>query len=579
VHTRLVQYRYFPVIIYVLVLLLFPVTAITMYVAQVQKPMPELYVLANNPSLVYQVYPGSGAEGAGVRAGDVIRKINGQPFNPEHLSLMINKFRIGQLLNLELERNGRMLQVDIPLISVRDIVVRRFTLFSTVAFILWVVSALLIWKRFQRIDLLILFLLCQTICLGLLFPYVDVITWFSTSTWAIGVCALGGMLSALFLFHFNISYPVAIGTGRQRKYLLTIIYTLGLILFIVWAFHNFTQFIWHPIGNITSIYIAIVVTAAIFVQIYIYFKHASPDGRRSLRLIMLGEFIAGIPAAILYLGAAVVLGYALIPEWLLMLFFTAAPLMYAIAIFKNNLFNIDRILNHSLANTITLLVIIIFLLAPIALIFWLMGSWPGSIFLVAGLLFLAFIFFERARLLIQHLVDRFFFGGWYDYPRVVEGTSDALAGSLVWEQLVDILTQRVPTLMQLHGAHLQIEEQSTPKLDPSLQPRFNFPLTFENQICGEWIVGPRRDGQYFSSTDLRILNTLGHQAVIAVNNMLLVKGMQNQLTEIRANRELLAHIDRQLLTAREEERTQLARDLHDGPVQSLISLNVQLGML
>jgi two-component system NarL family sensor kinase len=61
--------------------------------------------------------------------------------------------------------------------------------------------------------------------------------------------------------------------------------------------------------------------------------------------------------------------------------------------------------------------------------------------------------------------------------------------------------------------------------------------------------------------------------------MLLVKKMQVQMDEIQANRELLAQLDRQLLSTREEERARMARDLHDGPVQALIGLNIQLGLL
>jgi signal transduction histidine kinase len=133
--------------------------------------------------------------------------------------------------------------------------------------------------------------------------------------------------------------------------------------------------------------------------------------------------------------------------------------------------------------------------------------------------------------------------------------------------------------MQLRGAQLQVKEQATPQLDPALQPQLQLPLTFEAETLGLWTIGPRRDEEDFSREDRRILQALRHQAAIAVSNMLLVKGMQDQLAEIRANRELLAQVDRKLFITREEERARLARDLHDGPVQSLIALNLKLGMI
>jgi signal transduction histidine kinase len=50
------------------------------------------------------------------------------------------------------------------------------------------------------------------------------------------------------------------------------------------------------------------------------------------------------------------------------------------------------------------------------------------------------------------------------------------------------------------------------------------------------------------------------------------------IKEIRASRLSLAQAQHQLLRSREEERGRLARDLHDGPLQTLVGLNIQLGL-
>lgn len=574
---RLEWRRRVPILLYILVLTLYPVTALVNYAAQLHAPMPELYVLANDPAVIHKVYPGSGAEAAGVRAGDIILQMNGLPFDHHYLSLQMSQLKVGELLALDLERSGQRISVNIPLVSVRDIIAERYLLFSTVAFIFWISSALLAWHRLQHVEMRLLFLICQATSLGLLSPYVDVLHWFNTTTRAIGLST--GIVSALLLFHFNITFPIAFGTPRLRRNMLMIVYTLGLTLTAVWLLLNLTRSEAHGFGPVLAVYIAIVIIAAVTIQVYSYKNHASSDARRRLRLIILGELVAGGLPALLYLGPAAILGYALIPEWVVVLCLSVAPLAFSVAIFRHNLLDIDRILNHSVVNTVFLLTILIFLLAPISIVYWLIGSWPGSIFIVAGLLILAFLMFDRVRSVIRRMVDRLFYGGWYDFTKVVEQTSDALASSLEWQQLVDILTRRVPHLMQLHGGYLQIEDQATTKLDSSLQPQLEFPLIFDGKIVGLWVVGPRRDGEVFSSDDQRIFHTLGHQAQIAVINMLLVKGMRDQLVEIRANREQLSHFDRQLMTTREEERASLARDLHDGPVQSLIALNFQLGMI
>lgn len=573
---RLEWRKRFPMVLYGLVLLLFPATLVETYLVQQRTPMPELFLVGNR---VYQVLQGSGAETAGIRPGDIISSINGQPMNLEYVSRHLQGLHAGQRLNLEIERNGERLQVSVPLVTVEKVVEKRFRFIAITACMFWIASALFVWRRFQRREMRLLFLLSQAISLGLLHPYIDVIAWSNPTTWSVGMSTFGGVMSAVFLFHFHITFPVVLGSQRQRRYLLAGIYSLGIALLAGWLVHHYTFYLPHAISLLVALYIALVIIAGIILELYVYFRRASPDARRRLRLILAGELTAGVPPALLYLGPSAVLGYPFIPELLVMICVLVAPLAYFIATVRDNLFGIDRILNHSVVYTALSLFVIIFFVAPISLIFWLTGSWPGSIFMVAALLLAAFTFFDRIKSSLQRVVDQIFYSGWYDYPGVVDKVSDALSRSLEWEKLAGILTRQVPDLMQLRGAQLQVKEQATPDLDPSLQPQIQFPLISDDETLGRWIVGPRRDDEDFSNDDRRILHTLCHQASIAVRNMLLVKGVKDQLAEIRANRELLAHVDRRLLTSREEERARLARDLHDGPVQSLIALNYRLGMI
>jgi len=155
---------------------------------------------------------------------------------------------------------------------------------------------------------------------------------------------------------------------------------------------------------------------------------------------------------------------------------------------------------------------------------------------------------------------------------VVETVSDALARSLDWTHLSDVLTRQVPALMQLRAAHLWIgaPDETLPPDSSGPHLRFVFPL--EGRRCAAWTVEPRRDGEAFTASDHRILKTLADQAEIALNNVLLVEMLRRQLDEIR-------EAQRQLLRSREEERARLARDLHDGPIQVLVGLNMQLGLL
>ncbi|MBN1584471.1 MAG: sensor histidine kinase, partial [Anaerolineae bacterium] len=230
-------------------------------------------------------------------------------------------------------------------------------------------------------------------------------------------------------------------------------------------------------------------------------------------------------------------------------------------------------LNRALVYGLLSLGILLLYLGPFLLIYrFAPGDWLAQAMVAAGLTLLVGLSFDWSRRWVQRLVDRLFYGGWYDYPGVVETVSEALGRSLDLAHLTDVLTHQVPVLMQLRAGHLWIgaPDETPPPNASGTHLRFVFPL--EGRRCAAWTVEPRRDGEAFMTSDHRILKTLADQAEIALNNVLLVEMLRRQLGEIR-------EAQRQLLRSREEERSRLARDLHDGPVQMLVGLNMQLGLL
>ncbi len=107
---------------------------------------------------------------------------------------------------------------------------------------------------------------------------------------------------------------------------------------------------------------------------------------------------------------------------------------------RHNLFGIDRLLNRALVYVLLFLAVFLLYLGPFLLFYRLL---PGDPLLqttvAASLLLLVGLTFDWVRTQVQRLVDRPFYGGWYDYPGVVETVSDALARSRQREQLVEDL--------------------------------------------------------------------------------------------------------------------------------------------
>ncbi len=296
---------------------------------------------------------------------------------------------------------------------------------------------------------------------------------------------------------------------------------------------------------------------------------------RRLRIIFFGSLLGALPALLFFFLPSL---FALprLPLWLAGLFTVAAPLSYLYAILRHNLFGIDRLLNRALVYAALSLGILLLYLAPFLLIYrFAPGDRLAQALVAAGLTLAVGLAFERTRAALQRFVDRLFYGGWYDYPGVVEQVTRSLAACTDRGHLVEILTRQTPDLMQLRGGELRFDGKAA----PAPPGRIQLPLVFQREPRALWTIGPHRDGDDLTDSDLRILNTLARQAEVALGNVLLIETLRAQLDEIRASREALAQAQHRLLRSREDERARLARDLHDGPLQALIGLNMQLGLL
>ncbi|MDI6768649.1 MAG: histidine kinase [Anaerolineales bacterium] len=439
-----------------------------------------------------------------------------------------------------------------------------------VALTFWGVGVFVLWRRFPQDAARLFFLLTQCIGIGLLF-FLAYPQKSNRPDWMTVLVSVGFHLSASLLFHYHLTFPVRLGSSRQRRWTLVLVY--GLMLAVLAYRLSGTN-----AGlRVSFLYNTLEIFAAVGILVYAYRVYATPDDRRRLRLIVLGSLAAALPSFVLYLLPTIMGWPYRMTDWMVGPFIVIAPLSYFVAIARHNLFGIDRFLNRALVYAALWLGILLLYLGPfLLLIRFAPGDWLAQMMAAAGLTLAVGLAFERTKNALQRLTDRLFYGGWYDYPAVIEKTTRTLAGCVEREQLLQALTRQVPLLMQLRDSTLSFDDDSA-----ALAPLSGAQLTlvFQGAPRALWNVGPHRDGDELSETDRRILDTLAHQAEIALGNVLLIETLHAQLEEIRASREALSQAQRRLLRSREDERACLARDLHDGPLQTLIGLNMQLGML
>jgi signal transduction histidine kinase len=92
----------------------------------------------------------------------------------------------------------------------------------------------------------------------------------------------------------------------------------------------------------------------------------------------------------------------------------------------------------------------------------------------------------------------------------------------------------------------------------------------QGELLGALSVNKRR-GEALTPIEEKLVADLAHQAGLVLKNVRLTADLQARLDDLRASRQ-------RLVTAQDEERRRLERNLHDGAQQHLVALKVKLGL-
>lgn len=545
---------------------------------------------------------------AGVWPGDIVTHIDGTPA----IGLSFPQY-VGQQTDLVLRRDGQPVGVELTA-AAPDAGNQLWRLIPVVVgFTFWLSAVIVFAVRPTAPGHSAYFALGQAVTVTLAAGQLSGLG----IAWAGPVFNLGLISIPLLLFYFQDTQDL-IRTVRPRHawYVLVVI---SAVLALTYATVRLTTLPNSETHNAIRTLIRLFVGAALLgitlTMAHTYFTTTSATVRRRVRGLVVSTALGFMPLLLLSLLPDVLWGTgAGVPYQISFLFLLLVPISYAYVIVKHDLSPFDRFLNRSL---------VIFTLGLIWAGLFLIGTWFGvSVFrpllantraidpligaVVAMVLAAIFIPLRDG---VQRMVDKLFYGGWYDYRTVIAQVSRALGGVTTRRELAERLVPPTVEGLRLRGAalylptpdgHLVLERTlgldlpaalsletvqaalgpvraSTPlrassqhqllSTDPGVA--WIIPLVREDQLVGMLTLGKKRDDDFFEAADLPILSTLGEQAALAASNVILMTSLEEAL-------QALETAQQRLLTAREEERRTLAWDLHDGPVQDLLALGYQL---
>jgi signal transduction histidine kinase len=324
-----------------------------------------------------------------------------------------------------------------------------------------------------------------------------------------------------------------------------------------------------PLSTVFSLF---TLGVMIYAPVYRYRKFSNTVLRQQTRWVVYGVSIALIGFFIFSLfvtnGVPLLSTAGLLLISGMMLALLLIPLSIGIAILRFRLWNIDPIINRTLVyGTLSFLTILFYVLIVGVFAYYFRSNETNIVisFIATGIVA---ILFEPLRQRLQRAVNRLMYGERDDPATVLTRLSQRLESALAPESVLQTIVETLAQTMRLPYAALSIlSEDGHSRLvagfrQPPPSELIYLPLTYQAQRVGELILAPRALGEAFSPADMRLINIIAQQAGVAAYTL-------------RLNSELQQSRER-LVTAREEERRRLRRDLHDGIGPTLASLSQRL---
>jgi len=242
------------------------------------------------------------------------------------------------------------------------------------------------------------------------------------------------------------------------------------------------------------------------------------------------------------------------------------PVCLTVAILRYRLFNIDLYVSRTLVwLSMTALVIA----AYAGIVFGIGSLFASDQSTALSLLAIGLtaVLFQSVRQRVQRGIDRLFFGDRDDPYQVVRKLGSDLAETVQPAEALRATVRTLTEALRLPYAAITLGPDALPVAmagTPGMS-EMPFPLVYQSQPVGELIVSPRSGSREFDGADRRLLEELAQQIGVVAHNVRLTNDLQ-------ASRE-------RIVTAREEERRRLRRDLHDGLGAQLAALTLQTGAL
>jgi signal transduction histidine kinase len=334
------------------------------------------------------------------------------------------------------------------------------------------------------------------------------------------------------------------------------------------------------------------------VSLVLRFRRSVGIQRLQLRwLVTAAGVVAVLYSLVLILSANTVWGGPEQPGWLDVLqnvavvSFGLIPIAIGVSILRYRLFDIDVVINRAVLFGALALFITVVYVAIVIGVGTLVGGRTSPVLSAAAAAVVA-LAFQPLRRRAQRFADRLVYGKRATPYEVLSEFSERLGAAYANE---DLLPRMVRVLGEGAGAAradvwVRVGDELRPEATwpadaPPLAPRppsageqgaltassMLEPIGHQGELLGALSI-EKRPGESMTATEEKLVRDLAGQAGLVMRNVGLTEDLLHTIEELRSSRQ-------RLVTAQDEERRKLERNLHDGAQQRLVALTVKLRLL
>jgi signal transduction histidine kinase len=270
--------------------------------------------------------------------------------------------------------------------------------------------------------------------------------------------------------------------------------------------------------------------------------------------------------------------------------FLTLPVAAGIAILKYRLYDLDLVLNKTVVYAALAVFITALYVGIVVGIGALLGA-AGNVYLSILATAIVALAFQPARARAQRLANRLVYGKRASPYEVLAEFADQVARSMAAEEILprmahtvaDATGARTSEVWLRSGSQLRLAAAWPGPANGSMLALANghlppFPdavraveVRHHDELLGALAI-TKAPGESLAPIEEKLLNDVASQAGLVLRNARLTSELLARLDELQASRQ-------RLVTAQDEERRRLERNLHDGAQQHLVALKVNLGLV